>query len=58
MRVKGLPVTLFCFLAGLKQRCVKFTVVAVISLLLLLLLAGILLGYYCERRILSHPFSV
>ncbi|XP_054868385.1 transmembrane protease serine 2-like isoform X1 [Amphiprion ocellaris] len=29
-----------------KQRCVKFTVVAVICLLLLLLLAGILLAYY------------
>lgn len=30
-----------------KQRCLKFTVAAVISLLLLLLLAGILLAYYC-----------
>ncbi|GAA6218257.1 transmembrane protease serine 2-like isoform X2 [Lates japonicus] len=29
-----------------KQRCVKFTVAAVISLLILLLLAGILLAYY------------
>ncbi|XP_031146730.1 transmembrane protease serine 2-like isoform X2 [Sander lucioperca] len=31
---------------GVKQRCLKFTVVAVICLLLLLLLAGILLAYY------------
>ncbi|XP_071375009.1 transmembrane protease serine 2-like [Centroberyx affinis] len=31
---------------GVKQRCIKFTVAAVISLLLLLLVAGVLLGYY------------
>ena len=46
-----------CFVVAvpsdLKQRCVKFTVVAVICLLLLLLLVGILLAYYCECRL--HP---
>ncbi|XP_037632097.1 transmembrane protease serine 2-like [Sebastes umbrosus] len=31
---------------SVKQRCVKFTVAAVISLLFLLLVAGVLLGYY------------
>lgn len=36
-----------------KQRCLKFTVAAVISLLLLLLLAGILLAYYCECSLSS-----
>ncbi|XP_034024670.1 transmembrane protease serine 2-like [Thalassophryne amazonica] len=40
---------------GVKQRCVKFMVPAVINMLLLLLLAGILLGYYfsspCTRRL-------
>lgn len=43
------------FLSDVKQRCVKFTVAAVISLLILLLLAGILLAYYCECRI--YPCS-
>ncbi|KAM3875334.1 transmembrane protease serine 2-like [Diretmus argenteus] len=31
---------------GVRQRCIKFSVAAVISLLLLLLVAGVLLGYY------------
>ncbi|XP_014860608.1 PREDICTED: transmembrane protease serine 2-like [Poecilia mexicana] len=35
-----------CYLSGVKERCVKFAVTAGISLLLLLLVAGILLGYY------------
>lgn len=41
-------VTACVILPDVKQKCVKFTTAAVISLLLLLLLAGILLGYYCE----------
>ncbi|XP_076001447.1 transmembrane protease serine 2-like [Genypterus blacodes] len=44
-----------------KQRCVKFTVAAVISLLLLLLVAGVLLGYYlsspCARGLLCGDGS-
>lgn len=34
-----------------KQMCVKLSVTSVISLLILLLLAGILLAYYCEFRL-------
>lgn len=52
--VSVFPVTVCVVLPDVKQRCVKFTVAAVICLLLLLLVAGVLLAYYCECRIYPH----
>lgn len=49
--MSGFPVTVSALLSDFKHRCIKFTVAAVISLLLLLLVAGVLLAYYCKWRI-------
>lgn len=56
--VNGFPVTVCVVLSDVKQRCVKFTVAAAICLLVLLLLAGILLAYYCECRIYPRLFTL
>lgn len=43
---------MYFVVSGVKQRCIKFSVAAVNSLLLLLLMVLILLGYHCKYRTL------